>query len=198
MRRIVKVIAAFLFSPALTRSIIAATATVTAVAVFDPACAQTSDRPVVTAPIKSSMNKRIVGAWRLVDVYEENESGEDIEVFGTNPQGQFIASGGGQFSFQIVSGEGRRLAAHKHVITVTETGSGLREALTYFGTYVLDETKSTLTLKPRYCLFRSCDSTIRKTSVEFVNDNLVFTSVLGPSPTGSFYSRLVWRRETMD
>jgi hypothetical protein len=192
----IAVIADLLFSAATV--VIVATTAVTTGVVFNPTSAQTPEGRLATAPNHSSMNERIVGAWRLVDLYEENESGEDIAVFGTNPEGEFIASSSGHFSFQIVSGEGRQLGRDKQVITVRESGSGLREALAYFGTYSLDETKSTLTLQTRYCLFRSCDHTSRKTSVEIIDGYLVFTSVLGPSPTGSFYSRLRWRQEPAD
>jgi hypothetical protein len=187
----IAVIADFLLSPA--AAIFAAMTALTMG--FSPTSAQAPASHHADAQAHSSMNERIVGAWRLVEVYEENENGEDIAVFGTNPEGQFIASSDGHFSFQIVSGEGRQLGRYKQVIAVRESSSGLREALTYFGTYSLDETKSTLTLQPRYCLFRSCDNTSRKTSVEIIDDYLVFTSVLGPSPTGSFYSRLTWRHE---
>jgi hypothetical protein len=162
---------------------------------LNPTFAQEPNSHLATTISEQPLHPRITGAWRLVSIYEEDESGEDIDIFGTNPQGQFIATSSGQFSFQIVSGDGRRLAARQQVVTVSEARVGLREALTYFGTYSLDERTGALNFHISYCLFRSCDGTTRKASVEFVDGKLVFTSVVEPSPTGSFYSRLIWARE---
>jgi hypothetical protein len=154
-----------------------------------------ADRMRLAVAPQSSLQERIVGAWRLVSMYEENEGGEDIAVFGSDPQGKFIATSGGQFSLQIVSREGRRLGANRNVITVSDGGDRLREALGYFGTYSLDQAGKTLNLRVSYCLVRSCDQSSRKASIEFVGDELIFTSTLQGTPTGSFYSRLVWARD---
>lgn len=133
---------------------------------------------------------RIVGAWKLIDLYEEDEASDDLAMFGTDPQGQFIATESGQFSFLLFSGEGRRFSPRTTASRV-ETG-GIMEAITYYGTYTLQE--GTLTLRIIHCLFKSCDKSTRTASVSFVNDSLVFTSAVLDSLTGSFYSRLVWQR----
>ena len=175
-----------------------AAAAMTAMWLVQPPVAQAAEPNIESGRVASashnSLQQRIVGTWRLVSFYEENEGGEDTAIFGTDPRGQFIATSAQQFSFQIISADGRRLGANRQVVSVCES-SGLQEALVYFGTYALDEARGTLNLHITYCLFRSCDKTRRSASVEFVDDKLVFTSAFWPSPTGSFYSRLVWQRE---
>lgn len=171
-----------------------------ALSFVQPVFAQTVDPRPAALATHHAPRERIVGTWRLVSVYEENAGGEDIDVFGTDPQGQFIATDAGHFSFQIISREGRRLGANQQVTRVSETnglsdGAGLRDALAYFGRYSLDQESGTLTLRVTYCLLRSCDKTVRKASIAFEGDKLVLTSASDPSPTGSFYSRLVWRRD---
>lgn len=142
-----------------------------------------------------ALKDRIVGAWRLVSIYEENELGEDIALFGTDPRGLFIATRDGRFSLQIVSHDGRRLAGDRQTLAVADDSSSLREALAYYGVYSLGEARGMLTLQVAYCLLRSCDGSRRNAFVAFDGDRMTFTSVVGQTPTGSAHSFLTWERE---
>lgn len=151
--------------------------------------------PLAVTAQAQSLQEQIAGAWRLVSIYEEKDTGEDIAIFGTDPRGQFMATRDGQFSFQIISRDGRRLAANRQASTVSDGGAGLREALAYYGIYSLDEARGTLTLHVAYCLFRSCDRSQRSAYIKFAGDRMEFVSVVGPTPTGSAHSFLTWERE---
>jgi Lipocalin-like domain len=58
-----------------------------------------------------TMSEQIVGTWRLESIYEEDTRGEEINQFGVAPTGLFMADRHGNFSFQIMSIDGRRYAA---------------------------------------------------------------------------------------
>ena len=64
--------------------------------------------------------------------------GEDIDQFGVAPTGLFMADRNGNFSFQIMSIDGRRYAA-KGLSPAGMGGAGIAEAMTYFGTYAVNE-----------------------------------------------------------
>jgi len=58
-----------------------------------------------------TMSEQIVGTWRLESIYEEDTRGEEIDQFGVAPVGLLMADRHGNFSFQIMSTDGRRYAA---------------------------------------------------------------------------------------
>src|SRR5262245_37559299 len=85
-----------------------------------------------------SMGEQIVGTWRLESIYEEDNRGEEISQFGVAPTGLFMADRHGNFSFQIMSIDGRRYAA-KGLSSTSMGTAGIVEAMHYFGTYAVHE-----------------------------------------------------------
>jgi hypothetical protein len=109
------------------------------------------------------------------------------------PTGLFVADRNGTFSFQIMSIDGRRYAA-KGLSPAGMGAAGIAEAMTYFGTYAVNERSDKLTLHVEYCLFRSCDNTDRTAELKILGDTMEFISTVDTSPTGASYSRTVWKR----
>jgi hypothetical protein len=140
-----------------------------------------------------SIGEQIVGTWWLASIYEEDSRGEDIDQFGIAPTGLFMADRNGTFSFQIMSIDGRRYAA-KGLSPAGMGAAGIAEAMTYFGTYAVNERSHKLTLHVQYCLFRSCDNTDRTAELKMLGDTVEFISTVDTSPTGASYSRTVWKR----
>lgn len=140
-----------------------------------------------------SIKDQIVGAWWLESIYEEDSRGEDIDQFGVDPTGLFMADRNGNFSFQIMSIDGRRYAA-KGLSPAGIGAGGISEAMTYFGTYAVNERDHKLTLHVEYCLFRSCDNTDRTAELTIIGSTMEFISTVDASPTGASYSRTVWKR----
>jgi hypothetical protein len=140
-----------------------------------------------------SIAEQIVGTWWLDSIYEEDSRGEDIEQFGIAPTGLFMTDRKSTFSFQIMSIDGRRYAA-KGLSPAGMGAAGIAEAMTYFGTYAVNERSHKLTLHVEYCLFRSCDNTDRTAELKILGDTMEFISTVDTSPTGASYSRTVWKR----
>jgi hypothetical protein len=140
-----------------------------------------------------SIAEQIVGTWWLDSIYEEDSRGEDIDQFGIAPTGLFMADRNGNFSFQVMSIDGRRYAA-KGLSPAGMGAAGIAEAMTYFGTYAVNERSHKLTLHVQYCLFRSCDNTDRTAELKILGDTMEFISTVDTSPTGASYSRSVWKR----
>jgi len=140
-----------------------------------------------------SIGEQIVGTWKLDSIYEEDAGGEEIDQFGVAPTGLFMADRNGNFSFQIVSIDGRRYVA-KGQLLVGMGSAGIIEAMTYFGTYAVNERHHKLTLHVEYCLFRSCDNTNRTAELKIVDDTMELISTVDTSLTGASYSHTVWKR----
>jgi hypothetical protein len=138
--------------------------------------------------------KLIVGTWQLVSIYQEDDGGFEIDQFGGRPAGLFIADAEGNFSLQIMSNHPRRVLIGFPPAVVMARNDGLIEAVTYFGSYVVDEPTQTLTLHVAHCLFRGCDRTDRAAELKFHGNILQMISTVETSPTGAFYTHSMWRR----
>jgi len=121
-----------------------------------------------------SIGEQIVGTWKLDSIYEEDAGGEEIDQFGVAPTGLFMADRNGNFSFQIVSIDGRRYVAK--------------------GQLLVGKRHHKLTLHVEYCLFRSCDNTNRTAELKIVGDTMELISTVDTSLTGASYSHTVWKR----
>ena len=151
------------------------------------------EQPTYVQEHTRSIGEQIVGTWQLDSIYEEDAGGEEIDQFGVAPTGLFMADRHGNFSFQIVSIDGRRYAA-KGQSPVGMGGDGIIEAMSYFGTYAVNERHHKLTLHVEYCLFRSCDNTNRTAELKIVGDTMELISTVDTSPIGASYSHTVWKR----
>lgn len=101
----------------------------------------------------------------------------------------------GNFSFQIMSNSGRRYAASGGSPAGMTRSARLVDAMTFFGTYAVDQQDHKLKLQVTTCLYRSCDKTDRTAELRIRGNTMEFISAAETSPTGAHYSHLVWKRE---
>ena len=130
-------------------------------------------------------NEDVVGTWRLVSLYDEDDEGLEVESLGLNPKGLLIFDSTGHFSFQIVGdilwGVSPRQTARQLRL------SGGPGVLAYFGRYAVSS-DGVLHLQADW------DGTDRVADLALMGDQLELISSTLPSPTGSTYSHLVWKR----
>jgi hypothetical protein len=144
-----------------------------------PASAQARDKHAVE------------GTWVLQSIYEEDDAGEELDRWGERPTGQFIADIWGHFSFQLVGRGAIRFASASSAPVSSMITD--RETLAYTGTYVMDAEHSTITLAIEDATVAGWDRKHPKASITVGQDTLDFVSSIG-SPTGMFYTHLVWKR----
>lgn len=150
----------------------------------DPAATGSSGR-------SSSADREIVGTWKLVSIYEEDDQGYELNEFEDGAMGQFIAGQGNNFSLQILSPSARRYTPKGPSCVPS---AGLIDAITYFGTYTPDRQNQKLTLHIKNCLFRRCDGIDFTVSIKISGDTMDWISAGTASPTGAAYNHIVWRR----
>ncbi len=159
-----------------------------------PGVARSAEQVRARQPV-TSIKEQIVGTWRLSSIYEEDTGAEDIAQFGPGPKGLFMADRQGNFSFQIMSNGGRRYAASGGSSAGMMRSARLVDAMTYFGTYAVDQQNHKLKLQVATCLYRSCDKTERTAELRIRGNTMEFISAGESTPTGAFYSHIVWKRE---
>jgi Lipocalin-like domain len=134
--------------------------------------------PIVSVPhalrAESPLTDSVIGRWKLLSLYDEDGTGQDVTWFGHNPDGSLILEPGGHFSLQIDEGRHALGAVRDGSITVVGIVAARARTLAYSGRYHLEGHTS---------------------DVRVVGDRMDFISSMELSPTGSDYSHLVWDRQ---
>ena len=143
---------------------------------------------------QSSLKEKLAGTWILVSIYDEDERAEDVDPFGTNPQGQLVFDNNGHFSFQIFGSAVKFASNDRQLGTALENGIAMQGSLAYFGTYSVDSAKLGLALHIKRSLFPNWNEADRKASLTLSGARLDLTSAIEPSLSGSYYSHSVWKR----
>ncbi len=139
----------------------------------------------------AQQNPSIVGTWELLSLYDE-KAGNEVEVFGQNPQGRLTLDKAGFFSLVIVTStpltsprENRRTAPITHEMA----GPG---TLAYYGSYAVDDRKR-IHFHIENGLTGGWKDSVREAQFDLAVDKMTFVSSFS-SLTGSDYSHLIWRR----
>ena len=134
----------------------------------------------------------IQGSWVLQSIYEEDETGQDLERWGERPVGHFIADPAGHFSFQLVGRGAIRFASVASAPVCSALSD--REALAYAGTYVLHAEQSKIMLQIEDATIAGWDKSHPEAWITVSADTLDLISSVESSPTGAFYTHFVWKR----
>ncbi len=116
----------------------------------------------------------VIGAWKLVSFEFRKENGEVTYPFGKQANGSFIYTESGRFSVQIM-----RLDRPKFEIsdqqrgTVEEISASYKGAISYFGTYKVDEENKLILHQVEGSLFPNMEGTQQIRYFELDEDSLI-------------------------
>jgi hypothetical protein len=142
--------------------------------------------------------RSMVGHWVLLSVYEEDSSGHDLDRWGTAPEGRFIASPDGSFSFLLVGRNITRIAGsgvERMCVTLKACRNAIEQKVVGYAGKLSEALDGTVFFNVTGELERGWKDTAVVTSVKFDGDRMHFTSALHPSPTGAFYVHLIWSKK---
>jgi hypothetical protein len=98
--------------------------------------------------VAHSPKEQIVGAWTLVSADSVRPDGSRVQVFGSNPKGVMIFSRDGHFALVQMRAELPAIAAKsRDQGTPEENKAIVQGSIAYFGTYSVNESDKTMTLK---------------------------------------------------
>ena len=140
---------------------------------------------------------QLLGRWMLVSIYEEDAGGEELDHWGSSAEGEFTAEANGQFSLVLAS---------LHVVRIVRTQAERachavktcrdmmdQRVLSYAGRFSINS-DGAVTFEINSALEHGWAGTTVTTSARLDGDTLHFVTASNPSPTGSFYVHLVWRK----
>ena len=135
--------------------------------------------------------KDIAGTWSVLTVVNE-VGGEKVDLFGPNPQGQFIFTADGHFSINIIrSGRTKFASNNSTVSTAEENKEAMAGTLSLFGTYTMNS-DGWQTLHIVGSSFPNWDAAEQKRLVQIKGDVMTYENPT--APTGSGHVVLMLRR----
>ena len=138
------------------------------------------------------MNKMdIAGTWSVLSVVNEVD-GKKIDLFGSNPQGQFIFTADGHFSINIIRSARTKFASNNSKAgTAEENKEAMAGTLSLFGTYTINS-DGWQTLHIVGSSFPNWDATEQQRLVKIKGDEMTYENPT--APTGSGHVVLMLRR----
>jgi len=139
---------------------------------------------------QQSLKQQLVGTWTFVSSTTKLPDGSP--AWGTNPKGLLIFTENGYFSSQIVRSDLPKFASKNRAQgTAEENRAVVQGSITTFGTYTVDETKKTYTLKFEGSSFPNRVGTEQTRPFTIAGDELKVTN---PSTTVGGSSEIVYKR----
>jgi Lipocalin-like domain len=139
---------------------------------------------------QKSMKEQLVGTWTFVSSTTKLPDGSP--AWGTNPKGLLIFTENGYFSSQIVRSDLPKFASKNRAQgTPEENKAVVQGTIGTFGTYTVDETKKTYTLKFEGSSFPNRVGTEQTRPFIIAGDELKVTN---PSTTVGGSSEIVYKR----
>ena len=135
-----------------------------------------------------SLKQQAVGTWTLVSVKVG-----DGEPYGPTPHGLMFIDAGGRFSVSIVRAGIPRFASNNRTTgTDSENAAAVHGSLNYFGTYSVDETDKSITVKIEASNYPNFEGVSQKRSLAVNGDGMTITNA-APSGGGGVATQ-IWKR----
>ena len=143
----------------------------------------------------TSLREQLIGTWDLVSNYAVRQDGSRLDPFGPNPTGRYMLDAAGRFSYMIYgSGRPKFASNNRREGTQEENNAAVQGIITFYGTYIVDESAHTVTWQVERCSFPNWEGSERKTSVTVNGDDLSYTADPIPSAAGPYTPHVTWKR----
>jgi hypothetical protein len=104
--------------------------------------------PSNAAGQQKSLKEQLVGTWTLVSWEQVNKDGSKFQRFGANPKGVNVFDASGRFIVMFARDDLPKIASNNpSTPTPEEAKTIVGGAISYYGTYTVDEASKTITLR---------------------------------------------------
>ena len=131
-----------------------------------------------------TLKKQIVGTWSVVSVVNEVD-GKKIDLYGPNPQGQFIFTADGHFSVNIMRPGRPKFASNNRTAgSADENMAAMAGYISTFGTYAITP-DGTLTQHMIGSSFPNWDGAEQKRQMQIKGDEMTYGNMASSTGSGS-------------
>src|SRR5215475_11271221 len=138
---------------------------------------------------ESSLIDSVIGRWKLLSLYDEDGTGQDVTRFGHKPDGSLVLDPDGHFSLQIDRSPGALASVRDWNVIAVGIAAARASMVAYSGRYYLEG--HTI----HFIIERGLAPFAPATDVTIISERMDFISSTESSPTGSDYSHLIWERQ---
>jgi hypothetical protein len=97
---------------------------------------------------QKSLKEQLVGTWTAASWEQTNKDGTKSQRFGANPKGVNVFDANGRFFVMFARADLPKFASNNPMKTTPEENKAVMEgSIAYYGTYTVDETGKTITLR---------------------------------------------------
>lgn len=140
---------------------------------------------------QASMKEQLVGTWTLLSWEQKKSDGTKIERYGTNPKGIAFFDAGGQYIITVMRSDRAKYASNALWQGTPEENKETADGtITYFGTYSISGTDSSIAIHVEGSSFPNWNSTDQKRFVTIAGDQLTLTV----RPPGGDGVDVIWKR----
>lgn len=119
------------------------------------------------------MKNSVIGVWKLLWFEFQAEDGRIKYPFGKEARGSFIYTASGHFSGQLMRIDRPKfLIADQMQGTVEEISASYKGAISYFGTYTVDEKNGVILHQVEGSIFPNMEGTLQKRFFELSENQL--------------------------
>ena len=141
---------------------------------------------------QKSLKDQISGAWTLVSVDQTSPDGKKQQLFGPNPKGVMMLDPSGQYVLIITRPGREKFKANSRIKgTPEENTAAVIGTTASFGTWSIDATGKTLTVRIEGGMYPNQDGTTSTRTVSLSGDELRMTN---PSTASGLKSENVYKR----
>jgi Lipocalin-like domain len=141
---------------------------------------------------QKTLKDQLVGTWTLVSAETIEPNGTKIPlVKGTPVKGLQVFTADGKVSFQVIGDHARVASNDRTKMTPEEIKATAESILSYFGTYTVNETEKSYTLRIESSSFQNQTANPGKRMVELNGDDLKVTN---PGRLAGGQTIMVWKR----
>jgi len=126
--------------------------------------------------------QQLVGTWNFVSAINTLPDGSKFDPNGGRGTGLLMLDSGGRFSWHIIRSDIPNYASNNRLKATPEEYKAAAEGtLSYFGTYELDPSGKSITMKIASSSFPNFRGQVSKRDIALHGDDLVFTNAGGAS-----------------
>src|SRR6478736_6624140 len=125
---------------------------------------------------KQSLKEQLVGTWTLLSWEQKKGDGTKVERYGTSPTGIAFFDEGGRYIITVMRSDRAKYASNTlRQGTAEENKETADGTITYFGTYSISETDSSIAIHIEGSSFPNWNGTDQKRFVTITEEHLTLT-----------------------
>jgi len=142
---------------------------------------------------QKSIKDQIVGTWTLLLSDSVKADGTHVPGYGPNPMGTAMFSPNGHYSLQIYRvGRPAFKSNSRATGTNDENKAAVLGMISHFGTYAVDESDKSLTLRIEASSYPNWDATKQKRPITCITDEVLCWTT--PVASAGDKAEIIWKR----